>query len=191
MTSSMTISRRELMFAALAVLPGAAAAADKVPAVMRADKVTEESLEDALAIPDPKAKDDLTMRGFRPARSGGQPRPFGPGKANLLVTFVTGSSELAPDARQLLDTLGKAMQSNTLAGVSFKIQGHADARGQAKDNDALSLARAQAVAAYLTAQQGVLAERLKPEGRGSREPMNKSKVDAPENRRVTVVSVRL
>ena len=37
---------------------------------------------------------------------------------------------------------------------------------------------------------GILAVRLKPEGRGSREPINRQRVDAPENRRVTIVSVR-
>lgn len=149
---------------------------------------TQEALEDLLAIPDPKASGD--QRGFRPAKTGAKPKRYGPGRANLLVTFVTGSAELAPDAKTLLDTLARAMQSDTLAGVSFKIVGHADARGSAADNDALSLARARAVAAYLSSNHGVLADRLKPEGRGSREPLNRQRVDAAENRRVTIVSVR-
>lgn len=183
---------RSITFAVL--LLGASAAAVAQPArapMVRAGQASVESLEDALAIPDPKAPGALAKRGFRVAKPGDKPKPYGPGRANLLVTFVTGSSELTTDARSLLDVLGRAMQSNALAGVSFKLQGHADARGSAKDNDALSLARAEAVAAYLTASQGVLAERLKPEGRGSREPLNRQQVDAPENRRVTVISIRL
>jgi flagellar motor protein MotB len=54
----------------------------------------------------------------------------------------------------------------------------------------LSKARAEAVAAHLTARHGIAAERLQSEGRGSAEPLNKERVDAPENRRVTVISQR-
>jgi len=54
----------------------------------------------------------------------------------------------------------------------------------------LSLARAEAVSAYLSSAHGVLPERLKPVGKGSTEPMNTTRVDAPENRRVTIVSTR-
>jgi flagellar motor protein MotB len=54
----------------------------------------------------------------------------------------------------------------------------------------LSLARAESVAKYLATSHGILTERLKPEGKGSTEPMNKSRIDAPENRRVTIVSMR-
>lgn len=151
---------------------------------------TPTAIEDLLAIPDPKAPPGATERGFRVAEPGTKPKPYGPGKANLLVTFVTGSAELAPEAKALLDPLGRAMQGSVLAGVSFKVQGHADARGKASDNDALSLARAEAVAGYLKQNHGVLAERLLPEGRGSREPMNTTRIDAPENRRVTIISVR-
>jgi OmpA-OmpF porin, OOP family len=149
---------------------------------------TQEAIEDLLAIPDAKASGP--QRGFRPAKAGAKPKRYGPGRANLLVTFVTGSADLAPEAKSLLDTLARAMQSDALAGITFRILGHADARGSSADNDALSLARAQAVAAYLSSAHGILAVRLKPEGRGSREPMNRQRVDAPENRRVTIVSVR-
>ena len=50
--------------------------------------------------------------------------------------------------------------------------------------------RAEAVVKYLVSKHGVLPERLQPQGKGSAEPLNKARVDAPENRRVTIVTVR-
>jgi OmpA-OmpF porin, OOP family len=156
--------------------------------VLKGSQVTENALVDALAIPGPEASG--ATRGFRPASPGQKPKPYGPGKANLLVTFVTGSAELTSESQAVLDTLAKAMQSDTLAGLSFRVEGHADARGDEERNKALSTARAESVARYLATKHSILPERLKPEGKGSSEPMNKARVDAPENRRVTIVSSR-
>jgi len=156
--------------------------------VLKNSEVTEDALVDALAIEGPTATGQT--RGFRPATAGEKPKPYGPGKASLLVTFVTGSSELTEDSRAVLDKLARAMQSDTLAGLSFRVEGHADARGDSERNQALSLARAESVVAYLSSAHGVLPERLRPVGKGSSEPMNRERVDAPENRRVTIVSSR-
>ena len=101
-----------------------------------------------------------------------------------------GCGSLTDDAKGLLDTLGRALQSDTLAGFSFKVEGHADARGEADANQRLSQGRAQAVVDYLAGHAGILPERLSAIGKGSSEPMNKAKIDAPENRRVTVVTSR-
>lgn len=167
---------------------GAAQAQSAAGPVLKGNQVTENALVDALAIPGPEASG--ATRGFRPAAPGQKPKPYGPGKANLLVTFVTGSADLTPESMNVLDTLAKAMQSDTLAGLSFRVEGHADARGDEARNKELSTARAESVAKYLATKHGILPERLKPEGKGSSEPMNKSRVDAPENRRVTIVSSR-
>jgi outer membrane protein OmpA-like peptidoglycan-associated protein len=156
--------------------------------VLKGSQVTEDALVDALAIEGPAATG--ATRGFRPAPAGEKPKPYGPGKANLLITFVTGSSDLTAESQSILDTLAKAMQSDTLAGLSFRVEGHADARGDPERNKALSLARAESVAGYLSTKHGVLPDRLKPIGKGSAEPMNAARVDAPENRRVTIVSTR-
>ncbi len=157
--------------------------------VLKNSEVTEDALVDALAIEGPEGTGQT--RGFRPATTAGEkPKPYGPGKASLLVTFVTGSSDLTTDSKAVLDKLAKAMQSDTLAGLSFRVEGHADARGDADRNQALSLSRAESVVAYLSSAHGVLPERLKPIGKGSSEPMNTARVDAPENRRVTIVSTR-
>lgn len=53
----------------------------------------------------------------------------------------------------------------------------------------LSQQRAQAVVDYLTQQDGIAAERLSAVGKGSSEPLNTRNLAAPENRRVTIVTV--
>ncbi len=164
--------------------------------VLKNNQVTEDVLVDALAIdvPEPPggAASGVT-RGFRPAiRPGGstfQPaKPAAPGKANLLITFATGSSELSPETIRVLETVAKALQSDRLAGFAFRIEGHADPRGSAEYNLKLSEERAQSVAAYLTTKLGVLPERIQPVGKGSAELLNPGQPDAQENRRVTIVT---
>ena len=74
-------------------------------------------------------------------------KPAALGKANLLITFPTGSAELTPETLRVLQTLGKALQSDRLAGFVFRIEGHADPRGTVESNIKLSEERAQTVAA--------------------------------------------
>ena len=159
--------------------------------VLKGTEVTEDALVDALAIDGPTAPAGLT-RGFRPAKPATDARANkpAPGKASLLITFPTDSAELTADARATLDTLARAVQSDALAGFSFKVEGHADARGDAEHNLKLSQLRAEAVVAYLISQRGILPERLTAVGRGSAEPLNTMRIDAPENRRVTIVTIR-
>lgn len=179
-----------LITALMALLPlGVQAQASAPEKVLKAKEVTTDGLIDALALPEANATG--ATRGFRPVAPGQtQSKPYGPGKANLLITFVTGSTQLSGEAEGLLDKMAAAMQSDTLAGVAFKVQGHADARGDEARNKALSQGRAEAVAKYLAAKHGILEARLMPEGKGSSEPLNKQRIDAPENRRVTFISTR-
>ena len=46
------------------------------------------------------------------------------------------------------------------------------------------------MARYLVKTRGILPERLTAVGKGSSEPLNRERIDAPENRRVTIVTVR-
>ena len=169
--------------------------------VLSNSQITEDALVDALAI-EPAYADDAASgatRGFRPAVRPGTAsarlatapaKPAAPGKANLLITFPTGSAELTAETIRVLQTLGKALQSDRLAGFAFRIEGHADPRGTVESNIKLSEERAQAVAAYLSNTLGVLADRLQPVGKGSSEPLNPQQPDAPENRRVTIVTTQ-
>nr|WP_316643688.1 OmpA family protein [uncultured Roseateles sp.] len=186
----------KLMLSGLLLMLGLALS-PVVPAqnVLKGAQVTEAALIDALVIDAPAGATtgDAKTRGFRPAVPGGAPaQPANPnaGKASLLITFATNSAELDAGTKELLDTLARALQSDKLVGFSFRVEGHADARGDAEANQKLSQQRAEAVAAYIVSNHGLLPERLLPQGKGASEPMNKTRIDAPENRRVTIVTVK-
>ena len=193
--------RLALGLALVLALAGASAAwaqtATAPAPVLKTSQVTEDALVDALAIdmPEPAEAASGATRGFRPAtRPGGstfQPaKPAAPGKANLLITFATGSAELTPETIKVLETVAKALQSDKLAGFAFRIEGHADPRGGLEYNLKLSEERAQSVASYLTTKLGVLPERIQPVGKGSTELLNPGQPEAQENRRVTIVTTQ-
>lgn len=181
-----------LALALLLAAPWLDAAAQTPEPVLKGSQVTESALIDALSVEQPAgAASNGRTRGFRPATPGAaKPAKAGPGKASLLITFATDSSQLTGGAMQQLDTVAKALQSDQLAGLSFKVEGHADPRGSADHNLKLSQARAESVVTYLVQKHGVLAERLSAQGKGSTELMVPGRPDAPENRRVTIVTQR-
>jgi outer membrane protein OmpA-like peptidoglycan-associated protein len=160
--------------------------------VLKPSQVTEEALLDALntgrAAAPACADGAAQCRGFGPLPAA---RPVKPnaGKANLLITFETDSAELTAESRATLDVVARALQSDTLAGEAFRIEGHADPRGNDEHNLKLSQARAEAVSRYLVEQRAILPMRLSAIGRGSSQPLNTRQPDAPENRRVSVVVV--
>ncbi len=186
-------------FAALALAllasPWLAAQGTAKAPVLNASQVTEDVLVDALALDPPEVDAQGVTRGFRPSvRPAGSTfkpaKPAAPGKANLLITFATGSAELTPETIQVLHTVAKALQGDKLAGFGFRIEGHADPRGSDDYNLKLSQERAQSVVSYLSSKLGVLPERLVPVGKGSTELLNPDKPDAVENRRVTIVTTK-
>jgi outer membrane protein OmpA-like peptidoglycan-associated protein len=152
-------------------------AADAGP-VLREGQASEAALLDALDPPPLK-------RQWKP---GERAPAAAPGKASLLITFVTGSAALTAPAKATLDQLAAAMKHERLAKASFTIEGHADPRGNAARNQQLSLDRAQSVADYLAQTRGLDAARLKAEGKGSSELLKPNAPAAPENRRVTIVA---
>lgn len=176
--------------------------------VMREGQVTERALVDALALPAPAAapaaegSDTVRTRSFRPAvvpaaataTTAGAAVAAGPaaaaGKASILITFVTDSAELTQRAGDALDVLGGAMKSERLAAVRFTIEGHADPRGGEDYNMRLSTARAQAVREYLVARHGLAPERINAVGRGATALLDTRNIAAPENRRVTILSMQ-
>jgi outer membrane protein OmpA-like peptidoglycan-associated protein len=168
---------------------------------MREGQITQQGLIDALAPPAPAAsaadggEEPMRTRSFRPAVrpaaavGGTAAAAAGPGKASILVTFVTNSAELTPGAKSALDVLAGAMKSDRLASVRFTIEGHADPRGSEELNLKLSQARADSVRDYLVGSQGLAADRLNTVGKGSSALMKPSEPAAPENRRVTIVAL--
>lgn len=181
---------------ALAALLAAGGAQAQQERVMREGQVTQEALIDALApaaaasAADDQPRTRSWKPGMRPAAAaaGTAATAAQPARASILVTFVTGSADLTPDAKRALDVLAGAMKSDKLASVKFTIEGHADPRGSEELNLKLSQSRADSVRAYLTSAHGLAAERINAVGKGSSALMKPSEPAAPENRRVTIVA---
>lgn len=183
-----------LSMASMLFASGAALAQERV---LREGQVTKEALIDALApaIAASAADDGPRTRSWKPgvrpaaaAAAGTAAAAAQPGRASILVTFVTNSADLTGNAKRALDVLAGAMKSEKLASVRFTIEGHADPRGGEELNLKLSQARADSVRGYLTASHGLAADRINAVGKGSSALMKPSEPAAPENRRVTIVA---
>jgi outer membrane protein OmpA-like peptidoglycan-associated protein len=91
----------------------------------------------------------------------------------LPVSFSTGSAWLSADSELMIETtLLKLLQEKKY--IHVEIGSHTDARGAAKDNEALSQARADAVLNFLVSK-GILAERLVAKGFGESHLTNRCK----------------
>ena len=195
----MNCAQRTLALLLLAALPTATVAQQNI---LRGSDITESALIEALT--PPAAMD---MEGTSPgnATPGVRTRsikimreqPASPGKqvakkaqASLLITFQTNSAELRDDAKSSLDVVGKALQADSLAKFDFAIEGHADPRGGDALNYRLSQARAESVMDYLVGTHGIDRARLKAQGKGSSELLNHDNPAAPENRRVTITTLK-
>ena len=110
--------------------------------------------------------------------------------ASLLITFETNSAKITDETKASLDVVANALKSDKLDGVNFSIEGHADPRGNFSDNLRLSQERAASVVNYLVERHHIDASRVTPVGKGSTEPLNTDKPDAPENRRVTIRTIK-
>lgn len=153
--------------------------------LLKGSQVTEANLLDALTPP----PEDVVTRGLKISRDNAvlqapQKKP----SASLLVTFLTNSAELTANAKKQLDVVAAALKNDRLTEYNFNVEGHADPRGTSEGNLALSQQRAESVRQYLVAHHGIAAERLKAEGRGDRDLLNREVPAAPENRRVTIVT---
>jgi len=168
--------------------------------VLRGNDITESALIEALT---PKADPEggsptaatpgVRTRSIKIMRD----QPEAPGKqvakkaqASLLITFETNSADLRDEAKESLDVVGKALQADSLAKFNFAIEGHADPRGGDDLNVRLSQARAESVMNYLVGTHGIDRARLRAEGKGSSELLNADDPTAPENRRVTITTLK-
>lgn len=147
--------------------------------VLRGKDVTEKKLLEALTPAEEIGTRSIVVR---PAAR----KP----SASLLITFDTSSKALTAAARQQLDVVGGALKNDQLAKYNFLVEGHADPRGNAESNMRLSRQRADSVRAYLVSARGIDAQRLTAEGKGDLEVLNRAFPAAPENRRVTIVTVQ-
>ena len=107
------------------------------------------------------------------------------GRANINVTFVTGSAQLTESGKRSLSAVASAFNAPALASKKFRVEGHTDASGNRDKNIALSEQRAQSVVDFL-AEQGVSASRFAVRGYGPDKPVS---ANPAANRRVEVVVV--
>ena len=154
--------------------------------VLKGSEVTEVELLDALTPlpPGTVARGILVETNRKKTAPSSRQRP----SASLLITFDTNSSALSTNARDQLDVVAGALKNERLQGYAFQVEGHADPRGNADDNLALSQQRADSVRSYLIEAHAIAADRLSAVGKGDLEPLIPSVPAAPENRRVTIVT---
>lgn len=108
---------------------------------------------------------------------------------SLQVVFEYKSAVLTTEAMQQLQPVGKALASNALKDMSFRIEGHTDAVGSDQYNLELSRQRADAVKKYLIEQFGVSDVPIQIIGMGKRNLADKDNPDSEVNRRVRIVSL--
>jgi outer membrane protein OmpA-like peptidoglycan-associated protein len=107
---------------------------------------------------------------------------------DLEIFFAYKSEEITPQAAAALAPLGRALSDPRLAGDSFLIAGHTDAKGGAEYNLALSQRRAEAVRQYLIDTFHLDPAKLIAKGMGSTQLKSKDPL-AAENRRVQIVNL--
>jgi outer membrane protein OmpA-like peptidoglycan-associated protein len=111
-----------------------------------------------------------------------------PPSVSLTIQFDFDSSKVSASSASQLTQLAKALKSDDLASLSFRIEGHTDGKGTPEYNLSLSQTRADAVKKYLQ-RLGVTTERLETEGMGDKDLVNKADKFAAENRRVRIVTL--
>ena len=107
------------------------------------------------------------------------------------IGFATGTSEVLPESEAAIAMVANYLEAKA-AITLLRIEGHTDASGDAAANQALSEARALAVARALVAR-GVDCKRLLPVGFGSTKPIESEDTPAGKaaNRRIEFVNAAL
>jgi OOP family OmpA-OmpF porin len=102
------------------------------------------------------------------------------------IEFATGSAELSPEGKKLLDELVPFIQK--AKDFPILIGGHTDNRGDAKKNLELSKQRAEAVKKYLIGKN-IPEAQLIADGYGSQQPIadNQTEEGRKKNRRIAFI----
>lgn len=103
--------------------------------------------------------------------------------AEEMITFASGSAEIAEESAGVITAIAEALQE--CPGAVFEVAGHTDASGNAEANQKLSEERAAAVAKAL-ADEGAFLVTLEPRGYGPDRPVadNDSEEGRALNRRI-------
>ena len=168
----------------------------KVPRTRSLRNLSVQKANDDTADATPQQASQDTLQEASPATDAAPAEPGAPADAtpprpslSLQIQFELNAYRVSPQSQAALLNLAQALQSPELKGVPFSIEGHTDASGSASYNLQLSKKRADSVRDFLLAQ-GIAAERLLAQGKGSTEPANPQDPLAPENRRVRIVNLQ-
>jgi OOP family OmpA-OmpF porin len=107
----------------------------------------------------------------------------------LNIPFKINSAELSPDAAEIVQRLGAALNADQLAHFRFRVEGHTDATGNDAYNMKLSQRRAESVRAELIRHYSVAPDRLEAVGLGKTQPIDPSDPNSALNRRVQIVNL--
>ena len=176
-----TLPRRALLTIALscAFALGTHAAEPRIPSAQEIiERLTRQPTEEELR------SRAVTVEGERPRAAAKSPRSI-----DLDVNFEFASAALTPDARIILDNLGKALTDPALREARIHIGGHTDAKGPREYNLRLSRQRAQSVANYLARVHAVDAKRLTIEGFGFDRLLDQENPESGVNRRVQITNL--
>jgi outer membrane protein OmpA-like peptidoglycan-associated protein len=101
------------------------------------------------------------------------------------ISFDTGSAEIKPNLRPILDQFAQGLSSQP--NTEVRIIGHTDSTGSDAINNPLSVNRAASARNYLVAR-GVNGQRIQIDGRGSYEPVadNNTAEGRSRNRRIEI-----
>jgi outer membrane protein OmpA-like peptidoglycan-associated protein len=108
--------------------------------------------------------------------------------ADLEVYFDFNSAAIAPAALAILKTLGEALSDGRLAGGTFIVGGHTDAKCEADYNQSLSQRRAAAVRDFLITNFPIPPAKLMAIGYGEEQLKAAEDPLAGVNRRVQVIN---
>jgi outer membrane protein OmpA-like peptidoglycan-associated protein len=105
------------------------------------------------------------------------------------VVFKTGSSEIMPESKDILEKAYNTLKYNN--SICVEIQGHTDNVGKKNKNMKLSLERAESVKKYLV-QKGIEADRITTKGFGPDKPAasNSTEEGRQKNRRIEFVRTK-
>lgn len=112
-----------------------------------------------------------------------------PPMLQLAIHFNYNSAQLTPMAKEQLDQLGIALQSNELADINIELAGHTDERGSKEYNLLLSRHRVENAKSYVLSKYKIESSRIHAAGYGELEPkipLAKTEAEHAMNRRVEV-----
>lgn len=101
------------------------------------------------------------------------------------VNFKVGSADLPEQLKQQLDAFAAALKGRAANSPKVRVEGHADASGNAAANLELSQRRAESARQYLV-DKGVNPDLLVAVGMGASEPKAGTSPSSAENRRVVI-----